>query len=68
MLVRRRCSAPGRRLEQLGDERGPAGLVAGAESSPGIAVEVLEEERVVVRVAGRTRRAEHRSTPVLVAE
>ena len=51
-----------RLLQQLGDERGPAGLVAGAKAAAGVAVEVFVERDVVapVRIRGRTS-----STPPL---
>src|SRR6058998_3410150 len=48
-----------RLLEQLRDESGPAGLVAGADPAPLVPVEVLVEEkvRVPVRVVRELRRA-----------
>src|SRR5690242_4281854 len=38
-------------LEELGDQAGPSGLVAGAEAFAGVAVEVLVEERVLSQFA-----------------
>ena len=37
-------------LDQLGDDSGPAGLVAGAQARAGVAVEVLVEKNVVSTV------------------
>ena len=36
--------------EQVGDQGGPAGLVAGAEAAPAVAVKVLVEQHVVAPV------------------
>ena len=56
-------------LQQLGDERGPAGLVARADARAGVAVEVLVERNQVVPVGiglEQLRRAEHRPATTLV--
>ena len=59
------------RLQELGDEAGPAGLMRRADAAAGVAVEVLVEQQVVAEVrvglqlgalaerpaAGRARRA-----------
>ena len=43
-------SSPSGLLDELSDEGGPAGLVVGAESFAGVAVEVFIEEEVVAPV------------------
>ena len=58
-------------LDQLGDNPGPAGLVAGARARAGVAVEVLVEENVVSPVGIGLERcgvAEDGTPTVLVAE
>src|SRR5262245_42850981 len=58
-------------LKQLGDERGPAGLVAGADGRTRVAVEVLVERNQVVPVRiGLEERvaAEHRTPTLSVLE
>src|SRR5262245_35557874 len=57
-------------LQQFGDERGPAGLMAGADTGAGVAVEVfMERDQVVpVRVALEVVvRAEHGPAPLGIA-
>ena len=63
-VVRVVPAPPGReRLEAVGDERRPAGLVRGAEPAPGVAVEVLVEEDQVAPVRiGREARRRRRGT------
>ena len=68
----RRLHAPLLRLllDQLRDQAGPAGLVAGAEAGAVVAVEVLVEEQVVapVRIVLERRlAAEHRAAALAVA-
>src|SRR5688572_21521191 len=46
----RSADVAGTRLEKLGDEAGPAGLVPGADTASAVAVEVLEEEQVIAEV------------------
>src|SRR5688572_22841696 len=59
------------RLEELGDQAGPAGLVTCTDAAAGVAAEVLVEQHVVakVRVALHLRvLPEHRPPPALVLE
>src|SRR5689334_5965614 len=58
-------------LEELGDEAGPSGLVAGADTGPVVAVEVLMKRQVIpeVRIPLQLLLApEDRSAPALVAQ
>lgn len=58
-------------LNEFGDQRGPACLVAGANALAGIAVEVLVERNVVMPLlVGLEERhvAEHRTSPLSIVE
>src|SRR4051794_7957461 len=55
--VMTRCSFGGRfarigfaRLEQLGDQAGPTGLVRSSGAAPGIAIKKLEEKQIIAKI------------------
>src|SRR6516162_8982576 len=58
-------------LQQLGDQRGPSGLVTGADAGPGVPVEILMERNEVAPVIVLLKLAvvpEHRSAAFVVTE
>src|SRR5262245_15954386 len=62
---------PAEPLDQIGDETGPSGLVARADTGAGVAVEVLVEEDQIAPVRVGLERggfAVHRPGALLVAE
>src|ERR1700674_3280414 len=57
--------------EQIGDQRGPASLMAGAEAPTGVAVKVLVEQHVVAPLGGCLEQldlAVDRAAPVRTAQ
>src|SRR5438034_2623149 len=63
-----RLTGPAPRLQQLGHEAGPAGLVRGADAATGVAMEVLMEEHAVleVRIGGEFRMILERRAPAIL--
>src|SRR5262245_58972311 len=59
------------RLQQLGDQAGPPGLMRRPDAAPGVAVEVLVKEQVVAEERVRLQlllTAEHRPSAVAAAQ
>ena len=56
-------------LQQFGDQRGPSGLVTGADAGPGVPVEILMERNEVAPVVALLKLAvvpEHRSSACFI--